>query len=123
MELLRLCPLQLTRIIVGNDNLREFTAAVIPLRQVIDTGHSSNRISRIQLPDKFTVVITDHPFSFCLSQRIPKSGMILPAEYYRIMSFCFVIRRVTIEKGAFPVVLPDQRLKILILYYRISKPV
>ena len=39
--------------------------------------------------------------------------MILFPEHHFIMPFCFIVGRIAIEKGAFPVILPDERLKSL----------
>ena len=48
--------------------------------------------------------------------------MILFPEHHFIMSFRFIVGRIAIEKGAFPVILPDERFKIFILDHRIRKP-
>ena len=48
--------------------------------------------------------------------------VVLPAEHHGIMPFRLIIGRVTVEKGAVTVILPDQRLKVLILHHRVGKP-
>ncbi len=49
--------------------------------------------------------------------------MVLLPEHHLIMAFCLIVRRIAIEKGTLPVVLPDQRLKVFILYHCICQPV
>lgn len=76
--MLRRQPAPLMQVIVGNQQLRELAAAVIPLLDVVDPAgfHDPDTGCVVQFPHKLTVVVTEEKLAVDAQQGIPQTDVV-----------------------------------------------
>ncbi len=111
-----------TGVIVGDKDFGVFAAAVIPLGKVAQAADRLDLKVMVELTDECAVVIAHQPFPLAGSERVPQTVMVLEAKRHGVMTFRLVIRRVAIIEGVIPLVLPDEGLKVFVLYNRVAEP-
>lgn len=112
----------LAGIIIGNQDFGIFASVVIPLDKIVDATNCFDLITCIDLSDKGTVIVADQPFAKAGCQGVPEPRVILFPEFNCVVSFRLIVGRVAVNEGIFPVILPDQFFKILVLNDCVLKP-
>ena len=97
-------------VIIGDDDLLIFAAC--RLGHAVGTGGAEDIAILIDLADVVLVIVGDDEVSFTGDQYIMEPLMILRGKLHLVVALRLVVRRVTVDHGACPVILTDDLLEV-----------
>ena len=108
------------RVVVGNDQF--LIHAVRRLGHAVGAGGVEDVELFVELQNERAEVVGHHHAPFAAQQHVVEPMVIFLWKFHLVTVLRLVIGRIAVEKRVFPVILPDQALKVLVLNHHISQP-